>query len=276
MRNVMTILAMAAGLALIGCAAKTTPPDKNTKTTPPGKTTPAGQATKTPAPVATKTPPPTTPAGNGKGLQLVAVKNGRILFHASESDFNGGGVHRLRASGLALDSADVAIIDFDRTALKTFLDKNKGKQVSAAMELSIRDLDKDQPGKLELAALDTGSDWIQGDKEAQQAGKGEPCNSAAAFGVKSWTTPDGKNVDNLRTLLFGTSKTLMNSAGVNVTSADKQKTVSIPLDAKFLEHLATDAACKGVVVFTRGNNARVSFSSRDKEGKEPRLVVTVK
>ena len=68
---------------------------------------------------------------------------------------------------------------------------------------------------------------------------------------------------NLRELVFGKDgkvKTLLNDGSVNVTDDQKQKAVTIDLDAKFLDHLGSDPNCKGVVVFTRTAGARARTS----------------
>ncbi|MCG3181922.1 MAG: hypothetical protein BIFFINMI_04362 [Phycisphaerae bacterium] len=211
-----------------------------------------------------------------KPLELAATQNARVFFHASEMNVNGGGVHRLRVCSLEMDSADVAILDFDRAALKAWLDKHAGKEVSAGLVLSIRAIEEG-PARLQVAALDTASDWKQGDKNQKPAAKGEVCCGAAQFGVQPWTSADGKKVKNLRELVFSKDgvKTTLNPGGADVTDASKMQFVTIPLDAAFVRHVADDPNCKGVVVFTRTGKARVYFSSNDKEGHQPRLLLAV-
>ena len=74
----------------------------------------------------------------------------------------------------------------------------------------------------------------------------------------------------------GGVKSLANSKGVDVATGDVGKTVVMELGAKFIEHVGRDAACKGIVLFTRNDEFKPSFSSRDKAGMEPRLVISVK
>ncbi|MCX7591305.1 MAG: hypothetical protein N2255_06720 [Kiritimatiellae bacterium] len=221
----------------------------------------------------------TTKISRGKTLELVATKNARVFFHPSEAEFNGGGCHRLRTADIRKDNGDVSIIDFDRTALKAFLERHEGRAVSAKLILAIRDLDQG-PAKLEVAALNSGSDWNQGTKSQEKAEVGEVCYAAAQFGVKPWTTPDGKPVRNLGEIFYDrradSLKTLLNSGSVTVKDIDKMNFVTIEMDPTFVEHLANAEYCRGIIVFTRSESARVYFSSRDKEGKEPRLIVSAK
>jgi hypothetical protein len=257
MNRMMVLLSVVASVLVGGCA--------ENAVNAPGK--PAAQAA---APVTVKS--------SGKGLELVAVKNACVFFHPSETEFNGGACHRLRTRDLAKGSGEATLIDFDRAALKKFLDKNKEKAVSGKLVLAIRELQQG-PSKIEVAALDTASDWGEGNKAQLKAEKGEVCVAAAQFGDKPWTTADGKAVRDLGELLYNaksdTVKTMLNPKSVTVADADKGNSVNMDLDPKFVEHLA-DANCRGIVVFTRGNDGKVYFSSRDKEGKEPRLVLSVK
>ncbi|MGQ9662010.1 MAG: hypothetical protein ACUVWX_06695 [Kiritimatiellia bacterium] len=225
---------------------------------------------------AAKPPPTAAKTGKGKVLDLVATKNARIFCHTSESEYNGGGCHRLRAADITKDYGDFSIIDFDRSALKAFIEKHKGRKVTGKLVLAIRDIQQG-PAKLEVAALDSGSDWNQGTKSQEKAEKGEVCFVAAQYGVKPWTTGEGKAVKNLGDLFYDrraeSIKAVLNSAAVTVSDADKMNSVAIELEDGFLTHLATSENCRGIIVFTRSEGARVYFSSRDKEGKEPRLVV---
>ena len=107
-------------------------------------------------------------------LTLPATKDVRVTCHRDEAGFNGGASPRLRTSNIKQNAGEVTLIDFNRTELAAFLEKNKGKTVSAKLVLVIRGLHHGSSAKVELAALDTDSDWIEGDKIQTPAAKGEP------------------------------------------------------------------------------------------------------
>lgn len=214
-------------------------------------------------------------------LSLPATKDTKVsCFKSDESDetgWNNGKAERLRAKGIQKNSAEIILIDFDRAALKAFIEKNAGKDVKAKLALKVVQVQAG-PAKLELAALDTASEWTEGDKDSANADKGESSCAAAQKGVKKWTTADGKEADGLRDLVYNREddkvKTLQNANSVEVS--EKSTTVELELDAAFLKHLATDANCRGVVLFHRDQRAKLDFSSREKADKAPTLVVTAK
>ena len=169
-------------------------------------------------------------------------------------------------------------MDFDRAAVAAFLEKNKDKPIAAKLVLVSRGLHHGSTAKVETAALDTSSDWIEGDKSQTKASKGEATFVAAQFETKPWTTADGKDVANLRDLFYDedadTIKTMQNANTLTVKDSDAEKPVVLELDAKFVEHLAKAAACKGLIVFNRDRNMLADFYSREHDANAPKLVLT--
>lgn len=218
-------------------------------------------------------------ASRANALSLPAVKDVRVTFYPAESEFNGGTSPRLRTSNLKLNAGEAILMDFDRKALADFLDKNKDKRVAAKLVLVSRGLHHGSTAKIEAAALDTSSDWNEGDKSQTKASKGEACFVAAQFETKPWTTAEGKEVPNLRDLLYDakadTIKTVLNSNTLTVKESDAEKPVALELDAKFVEHLARAAECKGLVVFNRDRNMLADFYSREQDNNAAKLVLTL-
>ena len=212
-------------------------------------------------------------------LTLPATKDVRVTCHRDEADFNGGASPRLRTSNIKQNAAEVTLLDVDRAALAAFLEKNKDKTIAAKLVLVSRGLHHGSSAKVELAALDTDSDWIEGDKNAAKAVKGEPTFLAAQFETKLWTGADGKEVANLRDLFYDTAadtvKTPLNAHTLTVKASEEDKEVSFDLDAKFLTHVATDAHCKGLILFNRDRNMLADFYSREQDGKGAKLVLTI-
>src|SRR5881628_521183 len=103
-----------------------------------------------------------TPRANE--LSLPPVKDVRITFYPAESEFNGGASPRLRTSNIKLNAGEAIIMDFDRAAIAAFLEKNKEKRVAAKLVMISRGLHHGSTAKIEAAALDTASDWNEGDK----------------------------------------------------------------------------------------------------------------
>jgi hypothetical protein len=154
--------------------------------------------------------------------------------------------------------------------------------VVVKLNLNIREVVAGQSGTLQIAALDTASDWTKGEKNQAKADKGECCAKAAQFGVKPWTTADGKEVGTLRDVFWdsGTdkAKTLVNENTLTINASDKGKTLSVVLDPKFVQHLATDAKCKGIVLFTSEHNGvLLDLNGREQQPNgAPKLTVLVK
>jgi hypothetical protein len=272
----------------IGCAKETAKTSTQPTTPPTPKATPAATPKATPAPTPKATPAPTpaavTPAG-GEGTEVASLesqRDARVMFHSSEEELNGGASPRLRASNIDGAGAECGIVDFDRAALKAALDQNKGKTVVVKLNLNVREVVAGQSGTLQIAALDVGSDWNKGEKNQAKADKGEVCAKAARFGEKAWSTADGKEVGTLRDVFWDSSvskaKTMVNENTLTINAADKGKTISVVLDPKFVAHLATDAKCKGIVLFTSEHNGVLL----DVNGREqhpngaPTLTVSVK
>jgi hypothetical protein len=218
-------------------------------------------------------------AGPANALTLPAVKDVRVTFYPSEAEFNGGISPRLRTSNIKINAGEAILMDFDRKELAGFLDKNKDKRFAAKLVLVSRGLHHGSTAKIEAAALDTASDWNEGDKSQTKAAKGEACFVAAQFETKPWTNAEGKEVANLRELLYDAKtdsiKTVLNSNTLTVKAGDAEKPVALELDAKFVEHLARAAECKGLVVFNRDRNMLADFYSREHDSNAAKLVLTL-
>ena len=217
-------------------------------------------------------PKPTKPVS----ATFKPTRDARITCHPSEVGYNNGGANRLRTVGIQKTSAELVLIDFDHAAMRAFVEKNAGREISGRLTLHVYQVQRG-PAKVEVAVLDSGADWVEGDKTLKPADKGESCCLAAQKDVKPWTTVDGKSVANIKDLLYDAKadaiKTLANSRGVEVSS---QKTVAIDLDGALIRHLATAAACRGLVLFNRHPQAKVDFFSRDQNRRGPALVVTAR
>jgi len=253
--------------------------------TKPAEPKPAVEAKKPAEPVAAAEPKKAEPkkaappkvAAAGKGMTLDPTKDARVFGYPSENNRNGGGGTRLRTSGIQRGSGEISLIDFDHAALKAFVEKNAGKEIAAKLVLQVMQV-QEGPGKVEVAALDSGSDWTEGKKTQTPADKGEVTFLAAQHDTKGWTTTDGKPVKDLRELLYDKKAdkvlTMLNSKSAEVS--DKDKTVTIELDAKLIEHMASDPNNRGLVLFNRSPLAKVDFSSREKSGSGPKLELAVK
>ena len=218
-------------------------------------------------------------AGPSNELSLPPTKDVRVTFHPTEADFNGGTSPRLRTSNIKLTAGEAIIMDFDRAGIAAFLDKSKDKRIAARLILVSRGLHHGSTAKVEAAALDTASDWSEGDKSQAKAAKGEATFVAAQYETKPWTTADGKEVANLRELFYDsnadTIKTLLNANTLTVQASDAEKPVVLELDAKFVEHLAKAANCKGLIVFNRDRAMLADFYSREHDRNGPKLVLAV-
>lgn len=210
--------------------------------------------------------------------ELLPTKDLRMMCHAEEQDYNGGQSTRLRTTGLERSGAEFPVMDFDHTALKAYLEQNKGKKIQVKLVLVIREVAgiADAPVKLEAAAVDSTVDWNEGEGSQVKAKKGEACFSAAQLEEKKWTGADGKEVANFQVLVQkdGQPATLVNSQGADVAKDAAEKSVEIPFDEAFLKHLATDANCRGLFLFLRDKTARVDIFSREQTAKAPKLVLS--
>lgn len=213
-------------------------------------------------------------------LALPATKDARITFYPTEADFNGGRSPRLRTSNIKLNAGEAILMDFDRTAITAFLEKQKDRQVLAKLVLVSRGLRHGSTAKVEVASLDTASDWIEGEQAQAAAAKGEPTFKAAQHETKAWTTSEGKDVPNLRDLFYDaatdTIKTLLNGPAVTVKTGDSEKPIEVELEGKFLEHLAKEPACRGLIVFNRDRSMLADFYSREHDTNGPKLVLVAR
>lgn len=215
----------------------------------------------------------------GAELVLKATKDARIMGHASEVGENGGKSARLRMVGITRGGAEFVILDFDRAALKTFLENNKDKEVTGKLVVVVREVQgADDKVKVEAASIDCAVDWNEGERSQQKAEKGECCASWAQAEDKKWTTVDGKEVGQFREMVYDGKKvtTVLNSGSVEVTKDDGDKTKEIPLDANFVKHVGTSDKCRGVFLFIQDNKAKVDIFSREQAQKSASLVVAVK
>lgn len=210
--------------------------------------------------------------------EFLPTKDLRMMCHTEEQDFNGGQSTRLRTTGLERSGAEFPVMDFDHAALKTFLEANKDKKVTAKLVLVIREVAgvQDAPVKLEAATVDAAADWNEGEGNQVKAKKGEACYNAAQLDEKKWATADGKEVDNFLALVQkdGQPTGKVNSKGAEVAKDAADKTVEIVLDEAFLKHLATNAKCRGLFLFLRDKSARVDLFSREQQAKTPKLVLS--
>lgn len=217
-------------------------------------------------------------AAAGPELALPASKDVRVTFHSTEAEFNGGASPRLRTSNIKINAGEAIIMAFDRAAIANFLEQHKDRRVTAKLILVSRGLRHGSSAKIEAAALDTASDWNEGDKSQAKAAKGEAAFVAAQYETKAWTTADGKEVANLRELFYDREtdalKTLLNAHAVTVKAADAEKPVTLELDVKFIAHLAGAPACKGLIVFNRDRTMLADFYSREHDRHGPRLVLS--
>jgi hypothetical protein len=214
-------------------------------------------------------------AADAAQLSLEATRDARIMGHRAERDQNGGKCSRLRTVGVVRGSAEFMILDFDRAKLKGFLEKQKDKKISGTLQVQVREMHCDKV-KVEVATLDAGADWAEGERCQKKAKKGECCALAARMDEAKWTTADGKEVERFRDLVYDGDKitTRVNSAGVEVTRKDEKSYVEIKLDEAFVKHLAAAEHCRGLFLFHRDKQAKVDFFSREQNRREPKLVVT--
>ncbi len=228
-------------------------------------------AQKPPTPPAPPAPPTRVIPKLGEKVTLKPTKDARITGYPSEAHLNSGGATRLRARDISDAAVEMFIMDFDHALVKAFLDQKKGKKIEAKLVLQYRE---HGGGKLEVATLDSSVDWGEGKSSQGPASKGDCSYVAARTGVKAWTTVDGKEVANLRDLIYDRSankiKTLLSSKGVQVEPG--VQTVTVPLDMEVVKHLATDPNCRGLVFFTR-SPVKIDVYSAEQSGREPKLML---
>lgn len=214
-------------------------------------------------------------AAAAEELALPATRDARIMGHRTEVKYNGGTSSRLRAVSVTKSSAEFVIMDFDRAALKAFVDRHKGKALTGKLVVFLREVQRDT-AKVEVASLDSATDWNEGERSQQAAEKGECCAAAAQLDVKEWTRPDGTKVNTFRDLIYDAAakkiRTVLNSKSVEV-KAGQTGTIEIELDEKLLRHIATNDKCRGIFLFHRSSRAQVDFFSREQNRKVPRLTV---
>ncbi|MGQ9661687.1 MAG: hypothetical protein ACUVWX_05010 [Kiritimatiellia bacterium] len=211
-------------------------------------------------------------------LTLKPTKDARIMGHPQEVDQNGGTSTRLRTVGIQRSSAEFVIMDFDRSELKAFLEKNKDKQIKAKLVVVIREVEgvEETPVNLEVGAIDSAVDWNEGSGAQVKAQKGEVCAAAAQAEVKKWTRPDGTEVDQFRDLVWADEKmlALVNGKSVAIAKDTKNVPAEIELEPAFLQHFVQDQNCRGLFLFHRDQKAKIDIYSREQAQHPPKLVVT--
>lgn len=224
-------------------------------------------------PAAVKPPPPAKRKADT--LTLPATRDTRMTHHSSELDNNSGKSNRLRVTSITKKSSEFVLLDFDRAALKAFLDQYAGQDFEGKLSLVVREV-QGGAAKVEVCALDSAVDWNEGDNDLKKAAPGEATAIEAQTGKTKWKTASGEEVEKFRDLIVKDDAVvaLVNSKGVTADNGSGE--IEIPLDDAFLRHLATDPNCRGIVLFHREPNSKVDFFSRDQHGKSPKLVVSTK
>ena len=224
-------------------------------------------------PAAVKPPPPANRKTDA--LSLPATRDARMTHHPSEIDNNSGRSNRLRVTSILKKSSEFVIIDFDRAALKAFVDKYAGQDFEGKLVLVVREV-QGGAAKVEVCALDSAVDWNEGETDLSKAQKGEASALEAQTGTTKWKTPDGQEVEKFKDLIYKDDAVvpLVNSKSVNAENGSGE--VAIPLDDAFIRHLGMDPNCRGLVLFHREQNSKVDFFSRDQNGKVPKLEVSTK
>lgn len=204
------------------------------------------------------------------------VKDARILGHSSEASSNGGASARLRATGIAKTSAEFILLDFDRAAIKAFVEQNAGKTLSGKLVLNVREVQGvTDPVDLKAAAVDAASVWNEGSGSQEQAKKGESCSVAARFEEQKWTLPDGNEVENFRALVWDGAKvrSVLNGKSAAVTGASAGNSLTVELEAAFVRHLATSATCQGLFLFHESTTAKIDVFSKEQVKKGAQLML---
>jgi len=218
-------------------------------------------------------------AAMGAEITLPTVRDAKISFHRSEKDFNYGKSHHLRTRGIQTGSGEVVLLDFDRDQLKAFADRHRTKQLAGTLSIFVRSVQGDS-AKVEICTLDSAVDWNEGDKNGAQAEEGESCFTAARFGGEPWKTVKGKDVANLRDLLYDKQAdsilTKKNSGSLEIKKDLIGQEVTFELDPAIVKHLASDKKCRGLVLFNRSAKTKVGFFSMDQHGKASGLTVVTK
>jgi hypothetical protein len=210
-------------------------------------------------------------------LSLEPTKDVRIFFDVNEQDLNGGQSTRLRARSLGGYCDEAILMDFDHQAIADFVSKNKDKTVTGSLSLFALGVEGDTKVTVEISAFDTASDWAEGDKTGDAASAGDVTFLCASHPQGKWKGADDKPIANFAHVFLdasGSPKALLNSSSLTVDQSQKDTQVSVTLDAKFVKHLATVQTSKGLVIFTRKENVKVDFASKEQDRQHPKLVLT--
>ncbi len=207
-------------------------------------------------------------------ITLEAARDTRLTHHSQELNLNSGKSNRLRARGIERGSAELVVIDFDRSKLKRFVEKYEGQSFSGKLMLHVRQV-QDGSAEVKVCALETASQWNEGSGVLDKAKPGEATALEAQAGRKKWVTPKGKEVKEFKDLVYRNGEIIAtkNEHGVKISGSGP---VAITLDGDFIRHYATSPNVKGMVLYHWDNDAKVDFFSRDQYDKAPELVVKTK
>lgn len=220
-------------------------------------------------------------AAEGDDTTLLPTMDTRILFNAAERTLNGGQATRLQVNDIAGKEPEFGLIDFDRAAIKGFLKARARAKVTARLLLSPRDTNPaNGKGRIEVFPLITGSEWIEGTGEHAEAKAGEPNALFAAAPDKKWLNAKDKPVETFLDVIAaardGAKTAMVNSAGIDFSSQDVGRELSLVLDANVVNALANQPNCRGLVLFTRSKDVRLAVYSREQTANRPKLVLSAK
>jgi hypothetical protein len=219
------------------------------------------------------------PIIKGDTAIFVAHKDARITCYPSEALLNSGRSTRLRCKNANSKSGELSLLDFNTGAMKAFLEKHKGKTVKATLVLQVMQL-QHGPATLQVAPLQSATDWAEGTGVMSAPQPGQCSYSWAQHGKAKWKKPDGTDVADVRALFYDKPKQQpvikVNATGVEVKAG--MKTVEVPLDDWLVQDLATNASNRGLVLFVvqpmNVKKAVLDLKSKEARGKpQVRLVV---
>jgi len=220
--------------------------------------------------------PPKPKVSGGKG-EFPVTRDIRIMTHRSEAEFNGGGGTIVRVRNANSKSGEFPILDFDTRAIKTFLDANKGKEITAVLSVKVSRV-QNGPAALRVAPLHSTVDWIEGTQVQNKANKGTTCYAWARYGEKKWTNGEGVEVPDVRATFYDrVGRKLLskeNSKPVEVKAGARE--VHVVLDDWLVKDLAENPNNRGLILFTAqsvdGKQAILDFHTREaKRGAVLRL-----
>ncbi|MBA3845156.1 MAG: hypothetical protein H0X45_00790 [Planctomycetes bacterium] len=217
-------------------------------------------------------------AESGVLEQVFAVtRDVRISFDPSDSNFNYGQATRLRTRTLGQRSGEALVLDFDRAAIATFLDRHRAKPVTARLLIVCRDVLYAQVATVEVVILDTTAEWTEGGNDNVAATANEVNFFAARTGSQQWADARGGSVADFREVFYDKSRdaftTMVNPHALQAGPNDKDQQMSVQLDRAFVDHFARSPTSQGLVLCTR-SNAIVDFFSREQTDRGAQLVLS--